>query len=154
MFKNVISIFIIFPFFSFQAVGSSTPAFALKDLQLKTLSDVKTELIYKKEKIIFEKINEKQIKMNDQVIIIDSNETFEQLQGKLDAAYRKMNKRSALLDSLFVPKAHAISPLLSAIVGAVLGVTLSSGRCKSAGTGNGQGYVAPTPAYEPANVTY
>lgn len=155
MFKKVMSFLVVFSLLSSQSFAANTTAvFELKDLKIHPLSDSKFEMNYKGERFQMERVDVQHFKLNDQMIVVEKSDSFEAIQKKLEKAYKIGNKRTALLDELFIPKAHAF-PLLvlgafSMLFGGMVGYNMAKSSCGNGGTSATGATPIVAPAVAPA----
>lgn len=117
--------------FLVQNVANAVPLMKLKDYTVNSLSPTTVEVVYKSEKIVFEKKSDTQFKLNGQLFSISSEDTFEQVEAKMQKAYKASQKRSASVEDLLFPKANAITPLFAAAIAAVFGFVLCDATKKN-----------------------
>lgn len=151
MFKKIMTLTILNLFISAQALALNTPQIAFKDLKMSLVSADTMEVVYKNETVKIKRIDNFRLKLNDQNVILDASDDMEKAQQKMERAYKASNKRSATLDELFIPKAHAAPPMLfSMLFGGLLGFGLGRGSCDNNNSNqpaaNEPSYVTPETA--------
>ncbi len=131
-------------------------AMGLKDFKMTSISNSKTEMIYKGETLTIERVGNTHFKLNGKDVIFTNTDTLESVYDKTQAAY-KSGKRSAALDSIFLPKAHAAPPLLftllfGGMIGGAIGHAAGQRQCERGGS-TGTGSTSGAPSYdEPVSV--
>lgn len=144
MIKHCLLTLLVSSLVSTPALAANKPMMAFKDLQISAIAADTFEITYKKDKAKIQRLDALRFKLNDQNVILDSSDTVEQIQNKMERAYRFSNKRSAALDEIFIPKAHAAPPMLfSMLFGGLMGFGLGRGSCDN----NNNAGVAAEPAY-------
>jgi hypothetical protein len=138
--------------FLVQTVASAAPTelMAFKDFKLTSVNEKITELEYKGEKMTIERVGDLHFKFDDKDVIFKKTDTFEAVYAKIDGVYRSTRKKTASLDSLLLPRSHAVVPPLVAgafalFAGLAIGTSVGKNKCeKQYGTAGSTGSGAPT----------
>lgn len=135
-----------------QAVAVAAPiqAMGLKDFKITSISNKMTEVVYKGDTLTVERVGETHFKLNGKDVIFKNTDTLESVYDKTLAAYKSSGKKSASLDDIFVPRAHAVMPpLVGGIFGLILGLGIGTNmgkkQCEQDATGTTSG---TAPAYD------
>lgn len=140
MFKKALFLTI----FLIQSVAFSAPVFQVKDMSVSVLNNHTVELVYKGEKVTVEKRANNTFSLNGKVFPITAEDTFEEIQQKIQKAYEQGKKRSAMLDQIFIQEAHAAVPaIFAAFMGGIFGLAIGNNMCKK----NNDSPAATTPSY-------
>ena len=136
-----------------QTVSMAAPiqAMDLKDFKMTSLSNNKTELVYKGETLTVERVGSTHFKINGKDVIFKNSDTLEAVYDKTQAAYKAAGKKSAALDAIFLPRAHAAPPLLftllfGGMIGGAIGHAAGQRQCERGTTGTSTtapGYAEP-----------
>jgi hypothetical protein len=138
-----------------QVMASAAPiqAMGLKDFKMTSLSSNKTELLYKGETLIVERVGSTHFKLNGKDVIFKNTDTLEAVYDKTQAAYRASGKKSAALDGIFIPRAHATPPplfmlLFGGLLGGAIGHAAGQRQCEERTGYNGSATTEGAPRYD------
>ena len=149
LFKRFFYTVLISGLINSQSYAANTPLMAFKDLSISPLTQDTFEIIYKNDKAKIQQIDAFRFKLNDQNVILDSSDTFEKIQKKMERAYKMSRQRSASLDELFISKAHAAPHvLLGLLLGGFLGFGVGRRACRR----NADPATTPAPIEEPTAI--
>ncbi len=138
-----------------QTVGMAAPiqAMNLKDFKMTSINSQMTELVYKGETLTVERVGNTHFKLNGKDVIFKNTDTLEAVYDKTQAAYRAGGKKSAALEEIFIPRAHAVPPplfllLFGGMIGGAIGHASGQRQCEKEAGGSGT-----SPSYrEPLDV--
>ncbi len=126
--------------FSMQSVAFSAPIVQLKDFTIDAVSAKQMNVTYKGEKVVIEKVNGREFKINGQNFQYLNTDTLEMLETKMKRAYMTSKKKTALMDELFIPRAHAamatIPWILAGFTG-LFGFAIGKSTCENSNGGSG-----------------
>lgn len=131
------------------AVAAPIQEMSLKDFKINSISSKMTELVYKGETITVERVGSTHFKLNGKDVIFKNTDTLESVYDKTQAAYQKSGKRSAALDAILLPRAHAMPGLIAGAFGLIFGLGIGTNigkkQCEQDATGTTSG---TAPAYD------
>lgn len=131
------------------AVAAPIQAMNLKDFKMTSINSKMTELVYKGETLTVERVGNTHFKLNGQEVIFKNTDTLESVYEKTQAAYQKSGKRSAALDAILLPRAHAMPGLVGGIFGLIFGLGIGTNigkkQCEQGAAGTTSG---TAPAYD------
>ncbi len=120
-----------------QTVASAAPiqAMGLKDFTITSINNKMTELVYKGETLTVERVGSTHFKLNGKDVIFKNTDTLESVYDKTQMAYRAGGKKSAALEAIFIPRAHAVPPplfllLFGGMIGGAIGQAAGQRQCE------------------------
>ncbi len=134
MFKKLISAVCAMTLIHSTAFGAGTQLLKLKDMEMTMAENGVMTVQYKGETIVIESKGPGKFTIGGQPFQVDPQGTMESVQNSLERTYKASKKRSASLDELFIPKAHALGPMAIAIfmgMAALIGHAATLEWCRS-----------------------
>lgn len=118
--------------FSLQTVAWAAPIYSLKDFSVNQINENKIEVVYKKETISLEKIDNQMYLLNGQKLKVTTSDTLDQVHIKLEKAYKdSQRKKVAGLSEMLVPQAHAFPLIMAALAGGFFGFAMRDAACRN-----------------------
>ena len=137
-----------------QTVAAAAPiqAMNLKDFKMTSINSKMTELVYKGETLTVERVGSTHFKLNGKDVIFKNTDTLESVYDKTQAAYKAGGKKSAALEEIFIPRAHAVPPplfllLFGGMIGGAIGHAAGQRQCEQGESTSGS-TTSGSPAYD------
>ena len=138
-----------------QTVAAAAPiqAMNLKDFKMTSINSKMTELVYKGETLTVERVGDTHFKLNGKDVIFKNTDTLESVYDKTQAVYRAGGKKSAALEEIFIPRAHAVPPplfllLFGGMIGGAIGHAAGQRQCERGEGSTPTGTTTGAPAYD------
>ncbi len=113
------------------AVAAPIQDMGLKDFKMTSINSKMTEIVYKGETLTVERVGSTHFKLNGKDVIFKNTDTLESVYDKTLSAYKTSGKKSAALEEMLVPRAHAVMPpLIGGIFGLILGLGIGTNMGK------------------------
>lgn len=124
----------------FTASANAATVMQLKNVSYKAVGESKMEITINGVKNVVEKVSATKYTINSQAFEFSKNETYEQMQAKLEKAYNAGKKKSAL-NNILMPEAHAsFGVIMGALMGGMVGMAVGNSMCEDSSDASSSTY--------------